>query len=71
MTNLFELVALTSFRYKYVLAEIYGWKLQTKVRRWEAVTDVIVIDWQRSDHGGDNNTPSQVVVSSTEKRREG
>ena len=51
MTNLFGLVDLTSFRYVYSLAGIDGWKWQTKVRPWVAVTDVIVMDWQMSDHG--------------------
>ena len=63
MTNLFGLVAFTSFRYKYLLAGIYGWRWWTKVGPWVTFTDVIVIDWQRSDRGEDNNIPSQVVMS--------
>ena len=45
MTNLFVLVALTSFMYKYLLADIAGWKWIKKVRLWVAVTDVIFIMW--------------------------
>ena len=43
MTNLFRLVALMSFRYKYLLAGISSWKWRTKVIPSVIVTDVIVI----------------------------
>ena len=55
MTNLFGLVDLTSFRFKYLLADIAGCKWRMKVRPRVAVTDVIVMDWQRSDRGEDHN----------------
>ena len=45
MTNIFGLVDLTSFRYKYSLDDIAGWKWRKKVRPGVAVTDVIVIKW--------------------------
>ena len=59
MTNLFVLVALMSFRYKYLLADIVGWKLRTEVIPWVAVTDTILICWWRSDRGEDNNNYTQ------------
>ena len=48
-----------SFRYKYLLADIYGWKWWTRVRPWVAVTEMIMIDWQISDREDNNNSLTQ------------
>ena len=69
MTNLFVLVALTSYRYKYLLADIAGWKVRKNVRPLVNVTHVI--GWLRVKRGEENNTPSQLVISSIGERRVG
>ena len=63
MSSLFELVALTSCRWKYPLSGIADWKWRTKFRPWVAVTDVIFIDWRISDRGEDNNIYRQFFVT--------
>ena len=45
-----------------------GQNRQTKVVMRVVITDVIVIDRQRSDHGEDNNTSLQVVMLYIDKR---
>ena len=62
MTNLFELVALTSFRYKYLFADIADWKLRRKVKPWVVVTDVILITLLLCTHKG--QTVGRIIIGS-------